>query len=217
VSVFLFNAVYGLLLWYFDNVIPNEFGYSRPPWFFLTPEYWGIKLFSSKSTNLPEWMQRNTSGKVNIELEGDEDGDVLGARNMALDPEYKPALKIVNLRKVYSSFLEDGKKIAVRNSCFTVEEGKLLALLGQNGAGKSTTIGMLSGLTPASSGDALVYDLSVRYQMDEIRKIMGICPQHDILFDDLTAREHIQLYAGLKGVPASQLEPLIKERLGIFN
>lgn len=76
---------------------------------------------------------------------------------------------------------------------------------------------MLSGLTPSSGGDALIYNYSVRNDMSEIRKIMGICPQHDILFDDLTAREHIQLYAGLKGVPSSQWEPLIQERLGLVR
>jgi ABC-type multidrug transport system ATPase subunit len=46
---------------------------------------------------------------------------------------------------------------------------------------------------------------------------MGICPQHDIIFDDLTAREHIQLYAGLKGVPSSEWEQLIEERLEIVK
>ena len=139
---------------------------------------------------------------------------MIDARNRAMDPEFFPSLKIVNLRKVYKNWLWEEGKIAVRGSCFGVEEGKLLALLGQNGAGKSTTISMLSGLTPATSGDALIYNKSVKTQIIEIRKMMGICPQHDILFDDLTAREHIELYAGLKGVPKSQWEPLVQERLG---
>ncbi|KAI8909842.1 hypothetical protein EDD86DRAFT_190712 [Gorgonomyces haynaldii] len=205
-------AVYGLLMWYFDNVIPNEFGYSRPPWFFLTLDYWGIEL--KKETVLKEWQQRYSSPKETVEPEGNEDSDVVQARTRALDSEFFPALKILNLRKVYRNFGSEDDKIAVRGSCFCVEEGKLLGLLGQNGAGKSTTIGMLSGLTPATSGDALIYGHSVKTQMNEIRKIMGICPQHDILFDDLTAREHIALYAGLKGVPPEQWEPLIQQRLG---
>jgi ABC-type multidrug transport system ATPase subunit len=45
---------------------------------------------------------------------------------------------------------------------------------------------MLSGLTPTTSGDALIYGFSVKSQISEIRSIMGICPQHDILFDDLS-------------------------------
>ena len=214
---------YGFLLWYLDNVIPNEFGMSRPLWFFLTADYWGIETAASKKINVEQWQAVN--GAMNQAVEENEDSDVVAERKRALDPQTTSALKIVNLRKIYKSFnfscfwfLKNAKpvsetKVAVRNSCFTVEEGKLLALLGQNGAGKSTTISMLSGLTPATSGDALIYDLSVKYSMLSIRKLMGICPQHDILFDDLTAREHIQLYAGLKGVPKEQWEPLIQERL----
>jgi ABC-type multidrug transport system ATPase subunit len=72
---------------------------------------------------------------------------------------------------------------------------------------------MLSGLTPATSGDGLIYGYSVKAQIPEIRALMGICPQHDILFDDLTAREHIELYAGLKGVSATERQTLIDERL----
>ena len=49
--------------------------------------------------------------------------------------------------------------------------------------------------------------------MTQIRDIMGVCPQHDILFNDLTAREHIHLFAGIKNVPADQIEDLVNERL----
>jgi ABC-type multidrug transport system ATPase subunit len=76
---------------------------------------------------------------------------------------------------------------------------------------------MLSGLTPATGGDALIYNLSVKNSMLDLRKLMGICPQHDILFDDLTAREHIELYAGLKGVPRHQFAKLIEERLAFVH
>src|SRR6185312_11461694 len=78
---------------------------------------------------------------------------------------------------------------------------------------RSTTMNILSGLTPATSGDALLYGYSVRNEMDSIRKIMGVCPQHDILFNDLTAREHIELYAGIKNVPADEGRKLTEERL----
>ena len=49
--------------------------------------------------------------------------------------------------------------------------------------------------------------------MHRIRAIMGTCPQHDILFNELTAREHIELYAGLKGVHKREWEELINNRL----
>ena len=127
---------------------------------------------------------------------------------------YNPAVKIINLSKIYgNSLFNSSKKVAVDNLCLTLEQGKLLALLGQNGAGKTTTMSMLSGLTPSTTGDALMFNLSMRSQMAGIRKMMSICPQHDILFNDLTASEHIELYAGLKGVPKHEYEAVIEERL----
>jgi hypothetical protein len=126
--------VFGFLLWYLDNVIPNEFGMSRPPWFFATFEYWGISTSKSTSTNKAEWQKRVNSLPDLVE-EG-EDSDVVAERVRALDPADDSALKIAHLRKVYNSyslFKGVATKVAVRNSCFTVEEGKLLALLGQNG------------------------------------------------------------------------------------
>ncbi|KAJ3328381.1 hypothetical protein HDU76_010049 [Blyttiomyces sp. JEL0837] len=95
----------------------------------------------------------------------------------------------------------------------SLQDGKLLALLGQNGAGKTTTMAILAGLTPPTMGDAMIYGYSVKTQAAEIRKILGVCPQFDILFDDLTAKEHIELYAGLKGVPKKYWAELLEERL----
>ncbi|KAJ3054920.1 ATP-binding cassette sub- A member 1 [Rhizophlyctis rosea] len=199
-------AIFAALTWYFDNVIPNEFGYKKPIWFFLTPEYWGIEFGNRKGVREEEWLAKLL--KKRADIPDDEDVDVKDERTRASDPRLRPAVRIVNLRKMYGK-----KKVAVKSLAMSFEEGKLLALLGQNGAGKSTTMNILSGLTPATSGDALIYNLSVANQMHRIRAIMGVCPQHDILFDDLTATEHIQLYAGLKGVIPSEVPALIEHRL----
>jgi ABC-type multidrug transport system ATPase subunit len=79
-------------------------------------------------------------------------------------------------------------------------EGSLFVLLGHNGAGKSTTVSMLTGLYPPTSGDASMYGLSVVHQMSLIQRQMGVCPQHDVLYEKLTVREHIELYQALKGI-----------------
>ncbi|KAI8921283.1 hypothetical protein DFJ77DRAFT_449232 [Powellomyces hirtus] len=204
---------YGVLTWYFDCVIPDEFGWSLKPWFFLTPEYWGLGR-RGKSQGALDWLRREKKNS-NTEIATDEDKDVRDERLRALDEAYNPAVRIVNLRKVYSNGIVRKKhdKVAVKDLCISFEEGKLLALLGQNGAGKSTSMNILSGLTPATSGDALMYNYSVRSQMPEIRNIMGVCPQHDILFDDLTAEEHVRLYAGLKGVRKDTWDTLVEDRL----
>ncbi|KAJ3218065.1 ATP-binding cassette sub- A member 1 [Clydaea vesicula] len=206
-------AFYYTLTLYFDQIVPNEFGNYRNLLFFLTPSYWGFS--NKKELKNVEWLKKVKANSGGIVLDNEEE-DVVEERKVALSNEHWPAIKIVNLRKVFrkSRFYKSKiDKIAVKDSCLTFEEGKLLALLGQNGAGKSTTMNILSGLTPATKGDALIYGYSVRYQMSKINEIMGSCPQHDILFEDLTAKEHIELYAGLKGVPKKDWPMLIEDRL----
>jgi len=66
------------------------------------------------------------------------------------------------------------------------------------GAGKTTTINILSGMYAPTSGDALVNGMSILGQMKEVRKSLGFCPQHNILYDILTVKEHLVLFARLK-------------------
>ena len=78
-------------------------------------------------------------------------------------------------------------------------ENQIFALLGHNGAGKSTTISMLTGLIEKSQGEASCYDVNLFEEMDEVREFMGVCPQHDVLFDLLTPREHLDIFYDFKG------------------
>jgi ABC-type multidrug transport system ATPase subunit len=65
---------------------------------------------------------------------------------------------------------------------------------------------MLTGLLKPTSGKATVFGFDIFSQMDCIRQISGVCPQHNILFDYLTVREHLELYAAFKGVPPEEIE-----------
>ncbi|KAG9305342.1 hypothetical protein G9A89_007837 [Geosiphon pyriformis] len=203
---------YLLLTWYFDKIIPDEFGTCYSTWFFLSPKFWGLKF--SKEYTLESWLTRYQ--KASVETHLDEDVDIGKERSLTFDPNHDVVLRIGNLRKIFrKSLLSHSKldKVAVNDLCLTLKESKCLALLGQNGAGKTTTINILSGLLPATSGDAFLYGLSVKEDMNEIRNMMGVCPQHDLLFDVLTAREHIELYARIKMVPAKYIKKLTEERL----
>ena len=77
-------------------------------------------------------------------------------------------------------------------------KGQITALLGHNGAGKTTTISMLTGLFTPTGGRALINGLSVVEDIDLIRTNLGICPQHNVLFDRLTVREHLYFFSLLK-------------------
>lgn len=118
-------------------------------------------------------------------------------------------IQLRNLHKVYTN--KKGNCCAVNSLQMTLYENQILALLGHNGAGKSTTISMLAGLLPPTSGDALVFGKNIATDMDEIRKNLGVCPQHDILFPELTVKEHLEIFANIKGVNEDYLENIVIE------
>ena len=102
--------------------------------------------------------------------------------------------------KLYKSFT------ATRGVCLKMGESQCFALLGHNGAGKTTTIKMVTGQIEPTAGDALIDGCSVNKETAAVRRVMGLCPQHDILYDELTAREHLCLFGALKGVPQATLD-----------
>ena len=79
-------------------------------------------------------------------------------------------------------------------------EGQVMSLLGHNGAGKSTTMSVLTGLIPPTKGTAVVYGNDIRTDIESVRSGLGICPQHNVLFDNLTVEEHLWFYGQLKGM-----------------
>ncbi|CAN7944115.1 unnamed protein product, partial [Ixodes pacificus] len=101
---------------------------------------------------------------------------------------------------------KDGKKLAVNRLSLNLYEGQITSFLGHNGAGKTTTMSILTGLFPPTSGYALIYGRDIRTEMDVIRQNMGMCPQHNVLFDELTVEEHLWFYARLKQTPDSNIK-----------
>jgi ABC-type multidrug transport system ATPase subunit len=102
---------------------------------------------------------------------------------------------------------------AVKGVSYCIENNSLFVLLGHNGAGKSTSFNMLTGLMPLSGGDAKILGYSVKHEMAQISKIMGVCPQHDVLWANLTGREHLELFARLKAIPADSIKAEVEARL----
>ena len=70
-------------------------------------------------------------------------------------------------------------------------------------------------MIPVTSGAAFVAGRDVIGDMATIRRNLGVCPQHDILYPDLTVREHLRMYAVLKGVPGSRLQETISVRFAV--
>lgn len=216
-------VLYFVAGWYADAVFPHAYGVRRPWYFPFTLEYWAPALARERARRSRVGTSSAGSGD-GVEMphaENDAGADEAadgssGAGGEKKDPRNFEApgeslqqleregrcLKISKLRKEFGT--PDGTKVAVDDLDLTMYEGQIFALLGHNGAGKTTTISMLSGLLMPTDGDAEVYGDSIHDQMHRIREYMGICPQHDVLFPNLTVQEHMELYAGLKNVSAKE-------------
>lgn len=122
------------------------------------------------------------------------------------------AIEMYGLRKEFGPspgcFSKQHPFVAVRATWLGVKEGECFALLGPNGAGKSTTIHCLTGVLPLTQGDALVHGISLASPggMDRARPLLGVCPQFDVLWEQLTGKDHLQLFAAIKGIPRRDRE-----------
>jgi len=97
---------------------------------------------------------------------------------------------------------------AIKGSWFSIEKDRVFCLLGPNGAGKTTTINCLTGVLPLTGGDALVYGESITNpgSMERIRSVMGVCPQFDVQWGELTGAEHLYIYGRVKGLDAKDVK-----------
>jgi ABC-type multidrug transport system ATPase subunit len=106
-----------------------------------------------------------------------------------------------------------GKIIAVRDVSIAVGSGEILALLGPNGAGKTTLVNCVLGLYRLTSGTATIKGFDIMRQQDQVYHHVGICPQHEILWPDLTCEEHLLFYARLKGIDAHDEKAVVQQCL----
>ena len=110
----------------------------------------------------------------------------------------EPMIEVSNLTKRYAGHT------AVSNISFTVGRGEIVGLLGNNGAGKSTTMRVLSCFLPATSGTVRVAGFDVFTQADEVRRRIGYMPENNPLYTDMRVREYLKFRARLKGLRRRQ-------------
>ena len=110
-----------------------------------------------------------------------------------------------------------GSTRAVREVSFTIEPGEILGYLGANGAGKSTTIKMLTGLIEPSEGQILFKRRSIYEDLVAFQRCIGYVPEEAYLYPHLSGREYLQLVGRLRGMPHNILEPKMDELLRLFS
>jgi ATP-binding cassette, subfamily A (ABC1), member 3 len=138
-----------------------------------------------------------------------DDDDVIREQERVLAGEANADLMVLNqLTKQYGN-----GKLAVNNLSLGIPPGQCFGLLGINGAGKTTTMGMLTAEFPPSAGDATLAGFSVTNEPEKTRRRIGYCPQFDAHFMNMTGREHVALYAAIKGVPRGMVKEAVQFKL----
>jgi len=115
----------------------------------------------------------------------------------------KNAIFVQDLNKIYYGRGTVPTKRAVKDLCLNVQHGEVFGLLGANGAGKSTTLKMVSGLESPSDGSAYVNGFDVVSQRANAQRSMGLCPQFDTLIERLSVRENLLFFGFIKGLDNS--------------
>lgn len=109
------------------------------------------------------------------------------------------AIEVEHLVKVFGSFH------AVDDISFTVRKGEIFGFLGANGAGKTTAMRMLTGLSQPTDGNGKVAGFDIRTEYEQIKKHIGYMSQKFSLYEDLTVAENIRLFAGIYGMDDGEI------------
>ncbi|XP_068386838.1 ATP-binding cassette sub-family A member 6 isoform X2 [Eschrichtius robustus] len=172
---------------------------------------------------------KSRDGRPNPEEPVDEDEDVQAERMrtataLTISTEEKPVIIASCLHKEYAGqkkrcFSRRKKKIAARNVSFCVKKGEILGLLGPNGAGKSSSIRMISGVMKPTAGEVELtgYGSVLGHQGDGSVRFLGYCPQENVLWPILTAREHLEVFAAVKGLRKADASVAISRLADAFK
>ncbi len=202
-AVLYFAAVgYMVLGLYLDKVWPQEYGVTRSPFYFLKSLLPQKKKDETSSYSVME--DSIVTEKLNSVLQmSGEDEDVENEKELVQKlqaPFSEYPLVVKNLRKVYKPSGGRPAKVAVEDLSLHIKRGEMFGLLGPNGAGKTSLISMITGLYPPEAGNAWVGGYDIVNQTEQVHSRMGVCPQFDLLWPELTVEEHLLFYARIRGI-----------------
>ena len=121
------------------------------------------------------------------------------------------AIKTTKLVKQYKNLT------AVDKLDLEIQQGELFSLLGVNGAGKSTTIKMLSCLTKPTDGDAIIGGYSISKEPEQVKRLIGVSPQETAVAPNLSVKENLELICGIHGFTKEKTKTKINELCEQFS
>ena len=121
---------------------------------------------------------------------------------------------MLEVRGIKKSF---GEIVAVKDVSFQLERGYILGVIGENGAGKSTTLRIISGLLKPDRGEVLYESMYLFENLKEIKRNIGYLPEYDALYDNLDAMSYLRMFAEIYGVEDDEAERRIENLLNSLN
>ncbi|XP_030381665.1 ATP-binding cassette sub-family A member 3-like [Scaptodrosophila lebanonensis] len=184
-----------ILCLYFEQIRPGNIGISRKWNFPFTRKFWCPRREPGDDKN-GDWDEEKG---VDVRRESIE-------QNFEAGPKGKTI--IVQAQHLTKSF--HGIKV-VKNFSLNLYEDELTVLLGHNGAGKTTTIMMMTGTYKPTSGRVIINGYDMATAPEKARNSLSICPQHNVLFDDLTVEQHIKFFCTIKGLEKNETNKQIQK------
>eukprot|EP01052_Picozoa_sp_SAG31_P021646 SAG31_NODE_1684_length_7534_cov_6.461870_3_plen_1457_part_00 len=183
-------ALYTIMTLYLDTVVPQNLWATLPPWFLCTRHWWRSKCGSQHDSLVAVAAAEDTLDTC------------------VREHVMPTGCELVRMKRVTKTFKKthctprssvDAVR-AVDGVTLSLHSNQIFGLLGHNGAGKTTLMNILAGIHSPDSGQVLVDGLDVVQSIDHVRQSLGVCPQHDLLFKELTVMEHMCFYGSIKGV-----------------
>jgi ABC-2 type transport system ATP-binding protein len=110
-----------------------------------------------------------------------------------------------------------GERVAVDAISFSIAQGETVGLLGPNGAGKTTAISMICGISKPDSGEVTLGGVRLTQDANAVKRRVGLVPQDLALYEELSAWANLQLFGGLYGLGAAELQPRAKAALALVG
>lgn len=188
------SFVYMLVCLYIEQIFAGSYGVTREWYFPFTKSFWcQKKKVMTHPEEMPELEQKDPNA-----FEKEPTDKHIG-------------LQIRNLKKQFKN------KWAVKGISLNMFEDHITVLLGHNGAGKTTTISMITGMIPPTSGTAIINGSDIRTNLKGARESLGVCPQYNVLFDDMTVANHLRFFCRLKGLKGTAVDAEVKKYLQMIN
>jgi ABC-type multidrug transport system ATPase subunit len=189
-----------LLFYYVEQVNPFLTGYRRVWYFPFTKVYWKEVLGMDTHSALVDDSVMESEETDSTKFEQVSDPNLLRME------ETGNCIEVKGLKKKFGASF-----YAVNGLDLTMYSNEIFCLLGHNGAGKTTTFSMLTGMLAPTAGRISAFNMDIPKDMAELRRSLGVCPQHSALWPDLTVREHLLVFGGIRGLSRKELEPSLNE------